>query len=437
MTLDLARRLRDARPRYASMAALAEAHSIAPNHAANLLRMLTLPADVLALVEDGTLSHSRAIRLAGLPDAKARDIVMRDIASWSSFMSAVREARGGRASRAKTTAATLDDAVAAERGRRDARDARGHARAAFARIDALEEVVRTYERVTATPPRRVEPVVLRAGRRPAAAVALLSDVHAEERVVRTDAIDNEYDLAIAERRVGRFFAGVTWLVEHAASYEFDIATVIVWLGGDLISGDIHDELLERCEVPPGEAMLVVRDWIVAGLRAMLRDLPGVRVVVPCSVGNHGRTTKRMRAATGYGHSWEWVLYQVVAHDFRDEPRITFHATRDEMQYVDVFDYSLAFHHGHRMRYNGGIGGLTIPAIKAVHRWQTWRDCDYYNFGHFHTSLDLGEIAFNGSVIGPSPYGLSIGAKPEPPRQTFYLIDAKRGKTGQFPVWVAE
>jgi len=320
------------------------------------------------------------------------------------------------------------------RHRRERNDARRDLDRALRRIDALRDVVSTYERYTAEPLRPVEPVTLREGKRPAVAVALLSDVHAEERVDETDAIPNRYNLAIAERRVARFFAGVVWLTQTAGA-TFDIGTLVLWLGGDFISGDIHDELLERCEVPPGEAMLTVRAWLAAGISRTLRDLPGVAIRVPCSVGNHGRTTKSMRAATGYGHSWEHVLYRVLAADFRDEPRVSFHVTHDEMQYVRVFDATLAFHHGHRMRYSGGIGGITIPAVKAAFRWDKWRAVDYYHFGHFHTRIDLGQIAFNGSVIGPSPYGFAIGAAPEAPQQSFYVLDAARGKTMASPVWV--
>ena len=330
---------------------------------------------------------------------------------------------------------TIAELGATERDRRTESEARRDLRRTLKHVDELEDTIRAYERYTAEPIRPIRPAVLRTGKRPAAAVALLSDIHAEESVLRTEAIANEYSLPIAERRVSRFFAGVTWLIKHAPA--FDVDTLVLWLGGDLISGDIHDELLERCEVPPAEATLIVRDWLVAGFRSVLAALPDMRIVVPCSCGNHSRTTQKMRAATGYGHSWEWLLYQVLGHDFRGEPRIQFHATRDEMQYVDVHGFSLAFHHGHRMRYNGGIGGVTIPAVKACHRWEQWRQCDFFNFGHFHTRIDLGQIAFNGSVIGPSPYGFAIGAAPEPPQQSFYLLDDKRGKTMASPVWVAE
>ena len=334
-------------------------------------------------------------------------------------------------------APTLDDQREARRDQRSAREARASLRRALDRIETLEATRAAYERFTAEPIRRIEPITLHAGLRPAVAVALLSDVHAEERVWRTEAIPNEYDLAIAKRRTARFFAAVVWLLRAARRSDFSIDALVLWLGGDFISGAIHDELLERAEVPPAEATLTVRDWLVSGMQYLLAELPDVRLKVPCSVGNHSRTTQRVRPSTGYGHSWEWLLYQMIGHAFRDDPRVQVHATPDEMQYVEVFDFTLAFHHGHNIRYNGGIGGITIPAVKAMHRWQAWRECDYYHFGHFHTRLDLDQIAFNGSVIGPSPYGMARGYTPSPPVQSFYLLDAKRGKTGIHPVWVAE
>lgn len=324
-----------------------------------------------------------------------------------------------------------------ERNRRDLSEARGNLRRALKRIDELRLLVERYEQFTQEPIKPIRPVTMQGGRRTATAVALLSDVHAEERVVPTEAIRNEYSLCIAEQRVARFFQGVSWLIKHTSHNAFNVPTLILWLGGDLISGDIHDELLETTEVPPAEAMLAVRNWIVAGIHYILRELPDISIVVPCSYGNHGRTTKTNRHSTGFGHSWEWVLYQILGHDFQNEPRVSVHTTRDEMQYVRVFDFTLAFHHGFNIKYKGGLGGVTVPAIKACHRWDKWRDCDIYHFGHFHQLFDLPQIVFNGSVVGPSPYGFAIGATPEPPRQSFYLLDSKRGKTMSCPVWVAE
>jgi hypothetical protein len=45
------------------------------------------------------------------------------------------------------------------------------------------------------------------------------------------------------------------------------------------------------------------------------------------------------------------------------------------------------------------------------------------------------IQVNGSVIGFNAYAMSIKATPEPPQQFFHLLDSRRGKTAQCPIWV--
>lgn len=324
---------------------------------------------------------------------------------------------------------------AAQRDRRYETTTKSSLAAALERIDALQATIDTMTKVAAEPLRPVKPARLHAGKRPAAAVALLGDAHIEEAVVRTTAIDNEYNLRIAQLRVARFFAGVVWLVQHARE-TFSIDTLILAILGDLISGQIHDENVETSAVPPAHAALLARDWIAAGIQRILSDTD-LSLRVPCVFGNHSRTTKRVRAATGYGHSWEWLVYQVLAQDFAREKRVQFHTPKDDMAYCTVLDRELAFAHGDAINYGGGIGGLTVPAIKAMHRWQAWRDVDYYHFGHFHQRLDLGVLAFNGSVIGPNWYAKRCGFTPEPPQQSFYVLDAKRGKTMSCPVWVQE
>src|SRR5690606_32151379 len=82
------------------------------------------------------------------------------------------------------------------------------------------------------------------GLREATAVMLASDWHVEERVFpESVAGRNEYTLQIAERRIQRYFEGAAWLIEHNRQ-SFQIRDAIQWLGGDLITGYIHEELEE-------------------------------------------------------------------------------------------------------------------------------------------------------------------------------------------------
>jgi hypothetical protein len=218
---------------------------------------------------------------------------------------------------------------------------------------------------------------------------------------------------------------------------FDIRDAVLWLGGDLMSGHIHDELKETTDKTPLETLLWLRPRLIAGIDLLLEDKKIERLLVPCSYGNHGRNTLKPYRAKGAAHSYEWVLYQLLAAHYESEPRVKFLADESSHQYVRVYDWDLHFHHGDETNYQGGTGGITIPLNKAVAQWNIAKRCHFHNFGHWHQYIDTGDITVNGSVIGYNSYAMSIKARPEVPQQAFYLLDSKRGKTAKCPIWVRE
>lgn len=275
------------------------------------------------------------------------------------------------------------------------------------------------------------------GLREGTAVALLSDCHIEEMVdPRAVANRNEYNLQIAERRMDRFFDGLRWLVEFNRG-AWAIRDLVLWFGGDLMTGAIHEELVETNELSPVETVLTLRGWLRRGILHLLEDRKLVRIVIPCNFGNHGRTTQKRRIKTGAQNSFEWMLYEVLKTDFAEEPRVIFEVPRSAHAYVDVYDYTLHFAHGDDVRYWGGVGGLSIPLNKRIPKWDNVKHADFHHVGHFHQLLDLGHTLVNGSLIGYSDFAFSIGADFEPPQQGFYVLDAKRGKANVTPIWVDE
>lgn len=290
---------------------------------------------------------------------------------------------------------------------------------------------------TSTP---LDPVVrreLKSGLREATAVALLSDAHVEEKVRAGETpVGNEYNEAIADKSLARFFAGFEWLIGFHRS-AFKIRDVVLWLGGDLITGHIHDELKENTSGTPIQTLLWLRSRLTAGIDRLLADPLTERILVPCSYGNHGRNTLKPYRALGAAHSYEWLLYQWLASTYANEPRIRFLADESAHQYAKVYDFDLHFHHGDETNYGGGVGGVMIPLNKSVAQWNIAKHCHYHHFGHWHQYIDSGPITVNGSVIGFNAYAMSIKASPEPPQQAFYLLDSKRGKTCKSPIWVRE
>jgi hypothetical protein len=97
-----------------------------------------------------------------------------------------------------------------------------------------------------------------------------------------------------------------------------------------------------------------------------------------------------------------------------------------LTYVKVYNYSCRFHHGHALKYSGGIGGLFIPAFKAISQWNKSKHADWDFFGHFHQMKDGGNFISNGSLIGFNAYAVKIKADYEAPKQAFAIIDEERG-----------
>jgi len=245
----------------------------------------------------------------------------------------------------------------------------------------------------------------------ATAVMIASDWHVEERVdPETINWMNEYTLNICEQRGSRFFVEGLRLVKILRS-GYKIDNLVLALLGDLISGYIHEELVETNQLSPIEASLYAKRLVCAGIDFLLEhgDFKNIRVV--CCFGNHGRTTKRKRHATGHKNSYEWLMYSSLADHYNSDPRIKFIVSSGYHSYCHVYDdYVIRFHHGDGIKYYGGVGGLTIPANKAIAKWNTIRHADLDVFGHFHQFFDGGQFVCNGCFLPGSQVTVSDGRR---------------------------
>jgi hypothetical protein len=287
------------------------------------------------------------------------------------------------------------------------------------------------------PPPSVQPRERLYGVREAALLVCASDWHVEEYVdpAKIGGV-NAYDLAIAERSAQRFFNAVVWLLDHHHGH-FAVRDLVLWLGGDLIGGYIHDELVETNQLAPLPATRFAHELIASGIRMLLAETSLERIVVPCSYGNHGRTTVKPRVSSGAENSYEQHLYHALASDFADEPRVVFHVARGPLLYLDVYDWTVRFTHGDAVKYSGGVGGISIPINKAIAGWDTTRRAHLTVMGHWHQYLSAQRALVNGSLIGHAPFSDWIKAQHEPARQAACLIDRRRGVCMSTPIWVRD
>lgn len=287
--------------------------------------------------------------------------------------------------------------------------------------------------------RKTRPLQIRANKRSkgseTCAIVQLSDWHVEETVVaETVQHQNEFNLSIADQRIGKLFDKILHLVQlwRAGSR---IDHLVLALEGDFITGYIHEELEESNGLSPIEAVLWVKRRIRAGIDYLLENGGFKKISVPCVIGNHGRTTKKSRISTARKNSYEWGMYCDLADHYQDDPRIQFHIPDSYFCNIDLFGRLVRFHHGDYLKYNGGVGGITIPVNKAIAQWNRTEPAWLDLFGHYHQYLDHGNWCCNLSLIGYNAYALSIKAPFEPAGQNLIFVEKEKGKVGTLPIYL--
>ncbi|MCX7621199.1 MAG: hypothetical protein N2037_10200, partial [Acidimicrobiales bacterium] len=188
-------------------------------------------------------------------------------------------------------AEVLDDRVAEVRAERDRHKARADRLAV--EVAELRRLLDLHDAVAAAspkPPRWLAPKKKSKGH-VATPVLILSDLHLDE-VVNPAEIQglNAFNRDIAERRLRKAFDKTVELTRHyLAGVTYD--GIVVCLGGDLLSGTLHD-LAETNEDYLLSSALFWTEHISAGLEMLAGEFGNV--YVPVVVGNHGRLTKKPR-----------------------------------------------------------------------------------------------------------------------------------------------
>lgn len=269
------------------------------------------------------------------------------------------------------------------------------------------------------------------------AVIVASDWHIEEPVdASTVNYMNEFNLEIAERRIHRFMQNAAKLVNMFAKSS-NLRNAVLALLGDFITGSIHEELAETNQLAPVEAAIAVKNYLISTIEYILENTDLDSLTVVCKVGNHGRITKKCYNATELGNSLEYFVYDAIYHYYLNSDIVNVIVEDSYHTYLDVYDYTIRFHHGHRLSYNGGVGGLHIPVNKAIASWNRGIKADLDVFGHWHQWVPTDTFICNPSLIGYNAYAIGIKAPFEPARQSFFLVDKRHGKTVVCPIFLED
>lgn len=299
------------------------------------------------------------------------------------------------------------------------------AKALADRVLELQAAVNFMHRAAAHSPAICTPRARhKTGKRVASPVFFLSDLHFGETVTLAESLgQNQYDVAEAKRRLAKCIDNMLWLRADMARTQTCDHSLLV-LGGDIVSGDIHDELRETNDGGLLDQCGAAVSALAPGILALADATPGVLHVV-CVGGNHGRLTKKKQIKNNFQHSVEHIgVYHPLRQVLGEHGgKIAWHIPRAERFLFDMHDKRISIQHGDMCRSQGGIGGVLVPLT----RWAT-RDAkaDLYMVGHFHQAELFGRVLINGSLIGESAYTGWLGVESRPPEQVAFVWDSDRG-----------
>lgn len=262
-------------------------------------------------------------------------------------------------------------------------------------------------------------------------VLLLSDAHFSEVVDPEVAMGICYNEDIAKRRIERV-RDVVIRYKQLRESSYPIRKLTVAVLGDMLSGDIHEELEVTNENPLPVALVTLAYYLHDLGQSLRAEFPDVELIfIP---GNHPRTKKVPRFKQKTTTNWEYVLGHMVKALAGSTYTVT---VPKAMVYVHhVFGWRIGMSHGDAVKSNSFAG---IPwygmrqrreALQALLRHLGQPGIDYLTFGHFHQpTVMVGTdctVIINGAIKGGDEYSIGTYLTSQDPVQLLLTFHEKHG-----------
>jgi len=314
-------------------------------------------------------------------------------------------------------------------------------------VDAIHAYAPTFNAVPVTPP----PAYDVTGGQPQTMVAVLTDTHVGERVSLNQMSGlNTYDLDIFSRRL----SGWTQQVLNLAMYRRNICEVnelVIPMLGDMVSGDIHEELarsnIDNCMMQ----MITAAHLIAQSLMYLAPHFSSIRV--PCVVGNHGRMTKKPPMKDKY-MDWDYLTYQWIAAFCSNQSNITFTIPKAFAQIIDVCGRKILLFHGDSISGGGNSQSIhkMVGAMRGVTQFRQAVEAaviehdgtfnDVFTdvlLGHFHRvdmyDIGTGSAWICGTMKGGDEFSLNRMHTMSAPKQVITYWHPTYGNVGTETVYL--
>jgi len=243
-------------------------------------------------------------------------------------------------------------------------------------------------------------------------VAPLTDTHVGDYVDPEQVYGlNEYDITLFNKRL---FGWMTQVI-NLSNLRRNIAPIkelVIPMLGDMISGDIHEELA-RTNVENCMMQMMNGAYLIAqAIRELSAHFPTIRV--PAVVGNHGRMTRKIPSKEKY-MDWDYMMYQWIASFCKDLTNVSFEIPKSFMHIFEVANQRVLIMHGDSVSGGGGLNAISGAVQKLRGVVQTGDPSGFTGFdsvmiGHFHRideyDIGTGPLLINGTLKGGDEFTTS-------------------------------
>ncbi len=305
--------------------------------------------------------------------------------------------------------------------------------------EAIAELIRAaMPKVVASKPEKFKFIKPASGKNVGGIPTLfLSDWHWGEVVDPTQVEGlNEYNLEIANQRADRVFQQTgEILLTHLGGLNYD--GIVVPLGGDMVTGNIHEELQRTNDLNIIPCCCDLADKLAGGL-LMLQEQFG-KVYVPCVVGNHGRLERKPSAKGKVEDNFDYLVYRMVAARVAHNPHIVVDISTSADMRFDIYDTRYLLTHGDQIKGGAGVGGIWPSMMKTDQRKRKRHQIsgggyDYMVCGHFHRYGTVDGIIVNGSLKSYDEWVYTMNFDYEPAIQALWLTHPDLGVSMHVPVY---
>lgn len=267
----------------------------------------------------------------------------------------------------------------------------------------------------------------------------LSDFHWGE-VVSKEITGNAYNLDIAKERLAQTVSNTLDLCNNHILHNNDFPGIVVLLGGDMLSGHIHDDIRMTNQIETMPALFDLFDNLVAAIDLLASEF--TRVLILTAYGNHARNTRKPPTKDAALTNFEWILYSMLERHYTGNDDITVNVTEAYDTLYRIYNMNYLLTHGDRLGTGGGNGiiGSIGPILRGTQKIKQQyldmgKQVDVVLMGHYHTMRWMvPHCIVNGSLKGPDEYATGLRMGVEAPQQALWFTHPKHGIIHMTPIF---